>query len=106
MGQKIRTIRRNKHLKIRELADLAGLSEDYMGKIERGDGKSSLETIVTIANALEVGVDILIANDLVITTPLNADINSILDNMEKTKRKCFLEFIKLNSNFFNHLDIE
>ena len=56
MGKKIRASRKMLELTQADLAEKAGISINYTGHIERGTKKASLETILRIANALEIPV--------------------------------------------------
>lgn len=56
LGAAIRKKRTERGWKIAILADKAGVSEDFIGKIERATDIPSLQTVVAIANALEVSV--------------------------------------------------
>ncbi len=47
-----------------ELAELADLSTDYLGKVERGESQATLESLFSIADALKV-------NPSVFLTPLD-----------------------------------
>ena len=105
LGNRIRTVRKAKDWKIKDLANHSGISEDYLGKIERGTGIASLETIVDIANALDVGLDCLVGKDVNAAVDyLNTDINKALVAMDEKKRKRFLAFVLHASIFFNDYD--
>ena len=101
LGMRIRKKRLEKGWKIAELAERAELGDDYLGKIERGQGIASLETLVKIANALNVGIDCLVGKDLSgAANYLNEDINRSMEQMDDKKRKQFLEFINYVAPFF------
>lgn len=52
MGRVIRQARQNCHLTIKELGEKAGLSEIYVGEIERGQKYPSAKVLESIAQAL------------------------------------------------------
>jgi len=54
VGKRIRLIRRQEGLTQAELAEKAGLSDNFIGLIERGVGHPTLETLEQIAKALNV----------------------------------------------------
>ena len=56
LGKQIKQIREQKHLTQEQLAELAGISLDYLGKIEVNINHPGLKTIFKIANALKVPV--------------------------------------------------
>ena len=64
LGKKIMQLRKDKKMTQKRLAELVGVSMSFMGLIERGERKASLETIVSIANALEVGLNYLLSASL------------------------------------------
>jgi transcriptional regulator with XRE-family HTH domain len=62
LGSNIRRIRRMKDLTQEVLAEQAGISTVFLSQIETASGKPSLETVVNIANSLNVTVDTLLSN--------------------------------------------
>ncbi|HZU02685.1 MAG TPA: helix-turn-helix transcriptional regulator [Ktedonobacteraceae bacterium] len=54
LGKVVRQERQNRRLTIKELGDKAGLSEIYVGEIERGQKYPSAKVLESIANALEL----------------------------------------------------
>ena len=64
LGHRIRTARREKGITQERLAEKANLSTTYIGRLERGEKTPSIDTLVTLAEALEVSpLDILIDLD-------------------------------------------
>ena len=57
IGQNIRAHRQAQHMSIEELAFKAELSKNYLSLVERGQKTPSLETLISIANALHVSAD-------------------------------------------------
>ncbi len=53
LGRVIRQERQNRRLTIKDLGDKAGLSEIYVGEIERGQKYPSAKVLESIANALD-----------------------------------------------------
>ena len=60
IGARIRLERENLNLTREKFAEILDLSSFYIGQIERGDRKMSLETLVKIANTLHLSVDYLL----------------------------------------------
>ena len=54
VGGRIRQVRRRAGLTQAELGERAGITPDYVGRIERGRGAATLETLGRIASALDV----------------------------------------------------
>lgn len=64
LGKRIRDQRRISHITQEQLAEKAGISLSFIGHIERGSRKASLDTLVAIANALKISTDILLQDSL------------------------------------------
>jgi transcriptional regulator with XRE-family HTH domain len=47
-----------------QLAERVGVSTSFMGHVERGTRKASLETLVSISNAMELSMDYMLAGSL------------------------------------------
>lgn len=54
LGKQIKFLRENAHLTQEKLAEKAGISLDYLGKIEVYINKPGLKTLIKISNALSV----------------------------------------------------
>ncbi|MFS0864557.1 helix-turn-helix domain-containing protein [Fredinandcohnia sp. 179-A 10B2 NHS] len=54
VGHRIRRLRNEKKWSQQKLAEEAGISETYMGEIERAEKSASLDVLVRIANALNI----------------------------------------------------
>lgn len=64
LGKRIRAYRKQSHLTQEQLSELAGISLSFLGHIERGSRKASLETIVSICNSLNVSPQYLLQDSL------------------------------------------
>ena len=107
LGAAIRKRRTERGWKIADLAEKAKVSDDFIGKIERADAIPSLQTVVAIANALEVSVDSLLSNDLTaVDVPLCEELNCLIENMNPKRKKLFLQFVRNNAEFFNKAHFE
>ena len=62
LGKNIRFYRLQQKLTQADLAEKTGLSTTYIGIIERGGRFPSLETFITIINALNVSADVVLAD--------------------------------------------
>ena len=74
IGKNIRKYRLMKKLRQEDLAEKAALSINYVGAIERGEKTPSLESLISIINALGVSADMILAD--------------VLDNGYVVKVKC------------------
>ncbi len=82
LGTKIKQERLKKSLTQEHLSEMCGISSSYIGIIERGDKKLSIETLIKIANVLEVGTDYLLADSLNAPSQESAtELNSIISNL-------------------------
>jgi transcriptional regulator with XRE-family HTH domain len=59
IGEFIRDLRNSARISLRELADLAGVSNPYLSQIERGLRKPSAEVLAQIAAALRVSTPLM-----------------------------------------------
>src|SRR5689334_24461867 len=60
LGRVVRQERQNQHLTIKELGEKAGLSEIYVGEIERGQKYPSAKVLENLAKALELDLAALL----------------------------------------------
>lgn len=56
IGRVVRRERQDRHLTIKELGDKAGLSEIYVGEIERGQKYPSAKVLESLAQALDMDI--------------------------------------------------
>ena len=77
LGQRIRKKRQTLHWTQAQLAQAVGLSVSFLGHIERGSRKASLETLVSICNVLDISPAYLLEESLTITdkTPMPDALN-------------------------------
>lgn len=64
LGKNIRRERQHANMTQEALAAKAAISASFLGHIERGSRKASLETLVSLCNALDAGADILLAGNI------------------------------------------
>ena len=81
IGKRIRKARECKGWKQEEFAEKIGLSVTYTGMIERGEKVPKLETFITIANALGVSSDLLLAD--VLDTGYDIKSSEMTENIAK-----------------------
>lgn len=63
IGKRIRHIRQAKKIKLKELASAIGMDSNYLGKIELGKVKTSLDNFYLIAKGLNVPFPVLLNID-------------------------------------------
>lgn len=64
VGKNIRKYRLMRKLRQEDLAEKADLSINYVGAIERGEKTPSLESLISIINALGISADMILADVL------------------------------------------
>ncbi|MFV0441019.1 MAG: helix-turn-helix domain-containing protein [Lachnospirales bacterium] len=102
LGSRIRYERHLLNLTIEQLAERVNKSTNYIGQIERNDGKPSLETVVDIANALGTTVDNLLIENLDTYTndSLLTEFNSLINSFDDKGKQFILSVAKSYS--YNH----
>ena len=64
LGRNIKKYRKYRNLTQEQLAETVSISAVFMSQIENANGKPSLETVVNIANALNVSIDVLVGSKI------------------------------------------
>jgi transcriptional regulator with XRE-family HTH domain len=98
IGENIRAVRKNKELTIETLSELAGISESFLGTVERGESSISLETLINICIALDVSADSLLMEGIKQDTPLSDKrdtLLTILKNASDTELDFLIDYVKL-----------
>ena len=72
MGKRMKIKRRAKKISQEELAKSVQISVSFYGNIERGMRIPSIDTLVAIANALNVGTDYLLAESITAVSKLHS----------------------------------
>ncbi len=73
LGSFIRSQRQLADLSLREMGDLAKISNAYLSQVERGLHQPSVRVLRSIATALGVSPDVLLAQAGLVTPPATAD---------------------------------
>ena len=96
LGERIKKQRLKLKLTQERLAEKVGISESFLGHIERGDRKLSLETLVGIGKELNISFDYLLL-DSISDQPddLIVHITSILKKKDKKQAQKYIKFIKM-----------
>lgn len=100
IGANIRKERKRQMLTIEQLAEKVGITDNFLGKIERGEGMPSLPTIDSIACALDVSIDFLKGN-----TQNNVEYEFFtnlitINSLNETNKEKFIDFISTNIKYF------
>ena len=100
IGANIRKERKRQLLTMEQLAEKAGISDNFLGKIERGEGMPSLSTIDSIACALDVSIDFLEGNSKYNTEYKFVNSLMIINSLDENNKKKFIDFISTNIKYF------
>ncbi|MEZ0536575.1 helix-turn-helix domain-containing protein [Caldicellulosiruptoraceae bacterium PP1] len=116
IGMRIREQREKLGLSRQELSEIVGLSDYYIGQLERGERQMSLPVLINIANILHISLDKLIyGNDLersyIKDTQENykatldydiAEINELIKNCSQNELRLIKKIIKLILPYINN----
>ena len=92
IGKKIREFRKMRQISQSTLSEMADLSPGYISYIENGIKIPSLDTIVHIANALEITPDVLLESELVKKErTIAAEYAEIMDSCTMLEKEIVLE---------------
>lgn len=94
LGNRIRVAREKKGITQEELADRVNISPSHISVIERGVKTARIDTVVRIANELDVSADYLL-QDLVKRSRESQLLSSIMD-LPETDRSRLLNAVKNN----------
>lgn len=85
LGKEIRRRRKRLRMTQRTLASQAGISLSFLGHIERGSRKASVETLVGIAIALDASMSDLLCDSLPVKGRVN-DFPSLEEDVEVIRK--------------------
>ena len=95
IGKRIREIRKKRKISQFALSEIIDKTPTLVSYIESGIRGMSLETIVAIANALDVSVDILLSDNLAINSQsFMYDIAEIMSGLTVYERTVIIESMK------------
>jgi len=95
LGKRIRAERRRQDLTQEKLAEMAEISDSFMGHIERGGRTLSIETLAKLANVLNLNIEYIICGEHNYRPDmLPEEIHNALNRMSSSQRKVFLNMMK------------
>lgn len=92
MGKRIRQIRKAKGWSQEQLAKRCGISLNFMGCIERGARRMSMDTFASLCRELEADADALLWG---ITQPSETTIQGMWSRMEKKDDDSYAMYIRI-----------
>ena len=95
LGKRIRAERRKQDLTQEKLAEMAEISDSFMGHIERGGRILSIETLVKLADVLGMSIEYIVCGEFNYQPDmLPSEIHDALNKMSGSQRKVFLNIMK------------
>ena len=92
LGKRIRAERRKQDLTQEKLAEMADISDSFLGHIERGGRTLSIETLAKLANALSLSIEYIVCGEFNYQpNMLPEEIHDALGRMSEGQRKVFLD---------------
>ncbi len=96
LGERIRRIRKEKGLSQEQLGELAGLSEKYIGQVERGEKNLTIESQYKIAHGLNLSLEELFRSlDPIVREDALGELLELLSNRPKADQSMILEVAKV-----------
>lgn len=110
IGENIRAARKNKNLTIETLSELIGISESFLGTIERGESSLSIDTLIKICTTLAISSDSLIFINSIESNPSTADkkdtLITLLNNASDDEIDYLIDYIKFYRGRINFQDAQ
>lgn len=100
IGENIRSERKKQLLTIEKLAEMVGITENFLGKIERGESMPSFPTMDSIACALGVSIDFLKSNYKHNTEYQYIKSLMEINGLSQENKDRYIDFISTNIKFF------
>ena len=103
LGERIKEERKRIHLTQAQLANEVGISDTYMGAIERGERSLTLDTLAKLANRIGVTIDYLLtdfvdgSNESIID-----EFKQIIDNQPLDRKVMALQVLRTIFGYFNN----
>jgi len=101
LGLQVKKARLARNLTQQKVAEMIGVSTNYVGTIERAEGIPSLETVINLANALNVSVLFLLQDSLTELSQDDTDreIESMLQTAAPQEKAYILEQLRVYRKF-------
>lgn len=103
IGQNIKTLRSEAGLTQEKMAEICEISTSFLGHIERGTRKLSLETAIKIADCLQISMDALLMDGKKTDFSVLSAADAILRKQDSTTQQHFLCLIKVLSQHIDEL---
>lgn len=104
IGKRIKLQRNIAELTQADLAEKANITTAFVGQIERGETKLSLETLVNIANVLNISIDYILRDN--VKTNTDAAAKELLRLIKNRPTKDIVALVDLAKVLFESFDKE
>ena len=95
LGKRIRDERLLLRLTLEKVAEKIDKSINFLGQIERGEAKPSIETLVDIANALGTTVDYLLSDSVKINNnDFEREMGALLKQIDEKEKTFILDILR------------
>lgn len=102
IGKRIKLERNKAELTQADLAEKANITTAFIGQIERGETKLSLETLVNICNVLDISIDYILRDS--VKTNSSSAIQELLLLLRNRPAKDIITLVDLAKVLFENLD--
>lgn len=95
IGARIRKQRERMGLTQEQLGEACDLSSSFVGHIERGSRKLSVESLYKLSSVLDISVDYLLFDHMPQETSLPQEVSALLQGSDRQKRQQFWRTVKV-----------
>ena len=95
IGTRIRRQRERIGLTQEQLGEACGLSCSFVGHIERGTRKLSVESLYKLASVLDTSADYLLFDNVLSDASLPVEISAILQSSDRIKQQQFWRTVRV-----------
>ena len=103
LGSRIRRAREAKQFTQEQLGEVCGLSNSYIGHIERGTRIPSIDTLYKISCALDSNIDSLLADSKKLDENWLSNLTATLKGKDKQKLNAFLKTVRVLADHIDEL---
>lgn len=95
IGRNIRKFRVDKKVRQEDLAEMTNLSATYIGMVERGEKTPSLESFLSIVNALNISADLVLSEVLSHKYEIKASVlNDKIEQLSQKDKMLILDVVE------------
>lgn len=103
LGEKIRKIRKERGFTQEQLSEICDISTGFLGHIERGTRKLSLDTLFSIAMVLDVSIDYLLIDSASKSDNFLQQIDSVARSKNPSAYNTFRKTVRLLAEHIDEL---